>query len=112
MLNAKQVLICVVVALFIGGVSMEANSAEVKVPSANSVEFDITCATLAVASGQEEKALYYINLVPADVGQGYFEKVVRSVTKNIYKYAAKQQLPPAEVAGYGFSNYGCGIAFI
>ena len=110
MLNAKQVLICVVVALFIIGVSMEANAG--KQPGGGQLEYNITCAALAVASEQDEKALYYANLIPEDTSMVRFEAIVRSVSQNIYKYAAKQQLPPSEVARYGFSNYGCARPFI
>ena len=111
MLNAKQVLICVVVALVIIGVSMEANAGE-QSGGGGKLEYNITCASLAVASEQEDKALYYASLIPEDTSMELFEAIVRSVSVNIYKYAEKQEVSPGVVAGYGFINYGCNRPFI
>ena len=107
MLNAKQVLICVVVALFIGGVSMEANAGEVS----PTVKYNITCLVLAVGSEQEDKAQYYESLLP-DVPMEDFDRVMRKVINTIYKHAGMQDVTTEVVSGYGFKNYGCDRPFI
>ena len=104
----NKILLCVLVILIIAGLSMEANAFSKTDP----VEYNLTCTVLAVASEQDAKGDYYAKLVPDDIDMVLFEKIVRDVSKNIYKYAELQGLSPAVVAGYGFSNYGCNRPFV
>ena len=107
MLNAKQVLIVVVVGLFIAGISMEANAA-----GTSQVDYHVTCGTLAIGMGDETKARYYAELIPSTVTDEHLKRVIVSTVQNIGKYAEQQGVSMAEVSGYAFKNYGCDRPFI
>lgn len=108
MLNRKQVLIVVLVALL--GLGIDAYAGE---PTKGSqVGYDITCGTLALIMEDEVKAKYYAELVPPDTSNAVLKSWVVQTISDVQKYAGMQDLPTRVVAGYGFTNYGCDRPFI
>ena len=108
MLNAKQLLIVILVALFIAGISMEANAKEV----GSGEKYALTCGTLALFFEDEEKARYYAEQVTADIADAELERVVGLVINQVYKYAEVYDVSTAEIARSAFKNYGCDVPFI
>ena len=108
-MTVNRILLTLLIVFVIVGLSMEANAGQ---QGGSKTDYNITCAALAVASEQEDKAIYYANLIPEDTSMAEFEAIVRSVSRNIYKYAEVQGVTTSVVAGYAFNNYGCDRPFI